>query len=381
MDWREVSGILKIPGREIQIQSSGAARRRVVCEKCGQEYFYVLKCSVVATARSVLFLENELAEERATRAADEQLEEALANQISPIPCPQCGWYQADMVAEIRESYGQWMIFAGIGAFFCMCASFVGTAATHTGDGPHRFSNTVRIVWACLLIFFIVLTATLFWGRRVLSARYDPNQTDADERRRLGKALAFAAEADGATRARDRQVELQTQIAQEAELFAKSEAIFSSCVQIAVPLGLGIMCLWFAFDASSDARLASISVDWPRTPATIDVTGIDTRRQDGKEFYIPVVHYSYTVDGRGLKGMRIQIPEPTFRNRQQAEALIVSLQRKRDLTASYDPRDPHQVVLTPGAPESLLSKARWLAGLGAIGLIAAVVMMVMCRRRF
>lgn len=384
MEWREVSGLLKVPGKEIMVHSSGAASRAVVCEKCEQKYFYALRCDAMASERSVLFLENNAAEERATQAVDEKLAAALQDQILPVPCPKCGWYQADMVAQCREQYGTWMIFAGIASFFCLGAAFIGTMTTHTGVGPYQYSDVDRIVCLSSLVFFIILTVAFFWLRRIWSASYDPNEKDVAERIRIGQEKAFLAEADGEVRVRDKQLELQKQVDREMASSSRFDAMFSAGIKIVVPLVISIICFVNVYSMWGELRSAAATSEWPTTVATIDATGISTRQKEGKQsgsFYIPTVHYTYEVDGKAYSGTQIQISEPKFSNRTEADDMVRWLSGDQNLKASYDPQNPQRAVLLPGVPESLLARLGMLVIGGVLGLVVSLVIAIIYRRSF
>lgn len=47
-------------------------------------------------------LDNAGAEDRARAGAGKRLRRALEKGVDPVGCPECGWYQADMVAEARR---------------------------------------------------------------------------------------------------------------------------------------------------------------------------------------------------------------------------------------------------------------------------------------
>ncbi len=384
MDWREVTGLLRIPGQEIHIHSSGAASRGVVCEKCHQKYFYALRCDAVVSERSVLFLENKSAEERATQAADEQLAAALRDQILPVPCPRCGWYQADMVAICREQYGIWMIAAAIVSFIGICVSFVATMTMFLGTGLQQHSDTLRIVWSTFLVFFIVLTASLFWLQKFWSARYDPNEKDPAERIRIGQSKAFLAEDDGEVRVRDKQLELQSKLEREAASSARFDAMFYNGMKILVPLGISIFCFASVYSSWDELQLGAATNEWPRMTVTIEATGIDKRQKEGGKFesyFVPTVHYSYEVEGEKYHGTQIQIPEPQYKKRQEAEELVDYLNRQGKMQGRYNPVDPKQSVIMAGLPEAFLSKIGNLLIIGAIGMIASIVLAIIYRKTF
>jgi hypothetical protein len=81
---------------------SGAVVRRVTCEKCSCAYAYEMVRSARGAGTSAYLLNNAGAEDRARTQANKRLRRELQRGIDPVGCPDCGWYQADMVREARR---------------------------------------------------------------------------------------------------------------------------------------------------------------------------------------------------------------------------------------------------------------------------------------
>jgi hypothetical protein len=75
--------------------------KTVCCEHCPGEYAYKVTREATGTGRSVLFLDNDGAKERARQEAEENIARALDKAVEPVWCPECGSYQADMFSTVR----------------------------------------------------------------------------------------------------------------------------------------------------------------------------------------------------------------------------------------------------------------------------------------
>lgn len=78
-------------GMDYTAHLSGSILKMVRCEQCAQDYVYVLTRSAEGQGRSLLFLDNEGARERAASRAERRLREKLERSCDPVPCLHCGW--------------------------------------------------------------------------------------------------------------------------------------------------------------------------------------------------------------------------------------------------------------------------------------------------
>ena len=73
--------------------ATAAVRRRVVCEKCGYRYAYDM-----IRKRTI----GRLHGGTARQDAQKMLAESIKKGVEPVPFPDCGWLQANMVAEVSR---------------------------------------------------------------------------------------------------------------------------------------------------------------------------------------------------------------------------------------------------------------------------------------
>lgn len=99
-------------GRKYTVTVTATTYKTVHCEKCGCDFVYPMRRQAQGTGHSPLWLDNKGATSRAEQAAQENLAKKLATEINAVPCPDCGRYQANMVARLKKSTWRWMVVAG-----------------------------------------------------------------------------------------------------------------------------------------------------------------------------------------------------------------------------------------------------------------------------
>jgi hypothetical protein len=99
-------------GRKYTVTVTATTYKTVHCEKCGCDFVYPMRRRAQGTGHSPLWLDNKGATSRAEQAAQENLAKKLATEINPVPCLDCGRYQADMVTKLKKSKWRWMVVVG-----------------------------------------------------------------------------------------------------------------------------------------------------------------------------------------------------------------------------------------------------------------------------
>jgi hypothetical protein len=74
----------------------------VSCTHCQQRYGYVLELEATGEDHDLAFLDGKGAAERARALAERNLLQKSRNVVLPVPCPNCGSYQDDMVQRLKE---------------------------------------------------------------------------------------------------------------------------------------------------------------------------------------------------------------------------------------------------------------------------------------
>jgi hypothetical protein len=189
---------MAVPRKEFTATAIGHTLRTVVCEQCGSEYIYGLKCEGIGSGTSVLFLDNLGAEGRAEKAAQDALAEKLKNAVDGVPCPKCGWYQASMVKHLRDSWGGALGFTGIaitalalfGLFMSAILGYVTWVGEQRGKGP----TLPQIGWISLGCGAAAVAGLgLCYLRSVLASGVEPNNDPVGQRLELGRRRAALAE--------------------------------------------------------------------------------------------------------------------------------------------------------------------------------------------
>jgi hypothetical protein len=102
----------------------GRVLKLVPCENCRTEYVYVLEREGVGAGTSVYGLYDETAHDNAQSGAQEALEQYLANDFDPVPCPACGHYQPFMFPKLIEMRSLWAAAAAVATLVVAVVSLV-----------------------------------------------------------------------------------------------------------------------------------------------------------------------------------------------------------------------------------------------------------------
>jgi hypothetical protein len=147
---------------------SGRTTKVVSCENCHRRYAYEL--------------------DRVGHGA-EHLERLLAEGVEAIPCPACGWYQSGMLPEVRKRHCRWMLYLGQ----CLTIGLVPVVvAGLILNGYPRFQTAPMIPWplfAAGLVCVLAAGIGMFVWRRRRVRDFNPNDGDAEARKRDGRARA------------------------------------------------------------------------------------------------------------------------------------------------------------------------------------------------
>jgi hypothetical protein len=113
--------------RDYKTTISGTVVRRVTCEKCACAYAYELVRAASGAGTSMYLLDNSGAEYRARTRANKKLRRALERGVEPVQCPDCGWFQADMVREAQRRKARGLMPAA-----AICLTLAGAIALLMG---------------------------------------------------------------------------------------------------------------------------------------------------------------------------------------------------------------------------------------------------------
>jgi hypothetical protein len=173
--------------------AKGREFKFVGCENCRIEYVYLLARVAEGTANTVMFIERAETQELAISRADAELRRSLSLGQDPVPCPSCGWYQQSMVPLVRAAYMAWMRFVGILILY-LAVLVIAIAAFAFLDAWLRDDASSRgwsLLWdaACLGYVGVALIAV----RKYLATWVQPNESDTEKRKDLGRRLARTRE--------------------------------------------------------------------------------------------------------------------------------------------------------------------------------------------
>lgn len=150
----------------------------VACSHCLQRYAYQLKLETTGKDVGSPWTLDIDGPKRAQARAEENLSKIARNVVVPLPCPNCGCYQPDMVDRLRtEATSNAPVIAGV---VVAVLSLI----------PLAFS--VPYIWIATVVGMSVglgLIGYADWA----TARWDPNAGDPEPRKARGRERAVWGE--------------------------------------------------------------------------------------------------------------------------------------------------------------------------------------------
>jgi hypothetical protein len=183
---------------------NGRVLKLVPCENCSIEYVYVLEREGTGFAVSPYALYNEEARDYAASSADDTLQQYLANDFDPVPCPACGHYQQYMFPKLIETHSPWGAAAKVAVLMVVCLSAV-TALYWGANYAQRPGDRAltRLVAAGSVLAVAGVAGVGLWAlERARVRSFDPNTEDQAARIARGRSRAVTrAEFEALQRAR------------------------------------------------------------------------------------------------------------------------------------------------------------------------------------
>jgi hypothetical protein len=152
----------------------GGTWKFVTCGQCQKPYAYLLELEATGQGHNTLFLDAEGAARQAREQAIQNFEAQSRNRVLPVPCPQCGYYQPDMVAFLKDK-------RSINALQVVGAVIVLLAFAPLASGA-------AYAWVGTAVLAALGVGVLAAGYAV-AFRFDPNAGDPKPRMQVGKRCA------------------------------------------------------------------------------------------------------------------------------------------------------------------------------------------------
>lgn len=143
----------------------GAVWKLVNCEHCQQQYAYLLELEAEGKDYDLFLLEGQKSGDRALALAKQNLLKKSRNIVLPVPCPNCGDYQGNMIRLLKQE-------DRINSF-----QIVGTLLVLLSFAMVLLSMS----WMPAIILGVTGTAIVAYGY-VKAGRWDPNTGDEREAR-------------------------------------------------------------------------------------------------------------------------------------------------------------------------------------------------------
>lgn len=175
-DWFALAPLPIPVGREYLADARASIFKVVTCARCRHGYNYEMVRSEPGGGPD---------DTRARATAQSALRLALAKGCDPVPCPECGTYQPDMVRQLQNGHRS--------ELFAVGALLLVVAVVMLAAGLFGWIGRGWLTWA-------MLSATGFTGagliavKSYLGSRYNPNaQPDVERRKQIGRQRVAAAE--------------------------------------------------------------------------------------------------------------------------------------------------------------------------------------------
>jgi hypothetical protein len=156
----------------------GTVWKFVRCEQCNQPYAYQLELQATGEDLDLLFLDRTASTERAREQAEQNLTKKSHNCVLPVPCPDCGFYQAEMATLLKDE-------ASMNAL-----QIAGTVISVLAFFPLTFGMPFA---AILTVILATAGLSLLGYGYVVEFRFDPNAGDSEARKENGRTHAVWGE--------------------------------------------------------------------------------------------------------------------------------------------------------------------------------------------
>ena len=144
--------------------------------------------------------------------------------------------------------------------------------------------------------------------------------------------------------------------------------------------IGLALGFWGFTANRRASaLREAATRWREAPGKVVLSEVDQRGSSVSSsryaYFVPIVHYTYVVNGRERQGTRLRFGLPRSRSPSGARAMLAPYPVGAAVTVRYDPDDPDQAVLEPAKGSLNLLLAAIAGALVFLGGAVIVVLAV------
>jgi hypothetical protein len=176
------------------VSAQGTRVAQVTCEHCGSSYCYHLTRTTHAHVHEIYDLAGNTAFRRAQDRAQAKLRRLLETAADPVPCPECGWYQKNMLPSLRRSRLPWMRAVARWSLALVLIPLVISVVGLIGAKDLKAAPEWTSYTCVATVILPLALPALYALRWVLNRLYDPNKAiDQDERVRRGRERAVSPE--------------------------------------------------------------------------------------------------------------------------------------------------------------------------------------------
>jgi hypothetical protein len=156
--------------------------RHVHCEKCGCDFSYEMIRRGTGAASTAYGLFAKTRAKAAVAEAAKSLQQQLEQDQDPVGCPDCGWIQSAMVADLRRRAHRWMMKPAwaISIFLLLFDGLwiaIGISARLNGAHVRPIGPIVAVIVGAVAITIVSATAAMQY---LLRSWIDPNRGYPDQ---------------------------------------------------------------------------------------------------------------------------------------------------------------------------------------------------------
>lgn len=180
--------LLRLAVRETRNEATDSLARRVDCDQCGVAYWYLVRKAAVGVGYGLKWIAEDRAARAANTDAERRVQQKLATETDPVPCPACGRYSEaayPAVRRFRYRRGRWLPLAlllscpfTLGPAVLLVTSLLAQSGGFDPDNP----GTLTVIAAAGSFAAFGPGLGVFVWRFVRARRFDPNRDLSDEER-------------------------------------------------------------------------------------------------------------------------------------------------------------------------------------------------------
>lgn len=171
-------------GEKYTVNASGAMWKPIKCSNCNCNYAYLVKHSASGTAENPLWLNRQGSINRAEDRAHKNLEKQIKKINLNYYCPECGYYQPEMIRRMRFAIFKKSILFGTiaGIFSTLFMGIVSTLLLPAIISEPQWLNFLIV--SISILCGIGFAALIFFVFLLELVNFNPNKNAASRKNKV-----------------------------------------------------------------------------------------------------------------------------------------------------------------------------------------------------